>query len=460
MTKVLIMGDTAPTATNFELFSAGNIEEIIGDELADLFRKVDYRIINLETPLTDENTPIAKWGVNLSAPTSTMQGIKALNIDYAGLANNHIMDQGTTGLYSTIHLLQENDIAFSNVGDNLLAATKGKIIEIKGIKLGIYACVEHEYSCACENAAGANPFEALDTYNHINELKKRCDYLLVLYHGGKEHYRYPTPYLQKCCRRFIDSGADLVVCQHSHCVGCEEEYLNGTIVYGQGNFIFDYLQDDCWQNGLIIEWDISKENKHVSYIPIQRNANKVIKADAYETERILNAFRARSIKIKDKKFLNKSFDMLCKECFGLYMRGIKKGTSLQTENYIKCETHREILLRGISLEQERKNRIIQMLFTKKIIIWGIGNNGCMIYNRLKTHNIDIYAFCDNDETKWGSTKYEIEVISPENLLKQKDEECLIVVATIHENEIEEQLLQMGFHEYYLLSDLKGGFLDV
>ena len=57
--------------------------------------------------------------------------------------------------------------------------------------------------------------------------------------GGKEHYRYPSPDLQKICRKFIDKGADLVVCQHSHCIGCEEKYNHGTIVYGQWNFLFD-----------------------------------------------------------------------------------------------------------------------------------------------------------------------------------------------------------------------------
>ena len=43
------------------------------------------------------------------------------------------------------------------------------------------------------------------------ELKKQCDYVIVLYHGGKEHYRYPSPYLQKVCRKIVDKGADIVV---------------------------------------------------------------------------------------------------------------------------------------------------------------------------------------------------------------------------------------------------------
>lgn len=61
----------------------------------------------------------------------------------------------------------------------------------------------------------------------------------MLYHGGKEYYRYSSPNLQKTCRKMTEKGADLVLCQHSHCIGSYEEYNDSTILYGQGNFIFN-----------------------------------------------------------------------------------------------------------------------------------------------------------------------------------------------------------------------------
>ena len=81
-----------------------------------------------------------------------------------------------------------------------------------------------------EKAPDVDPAEQKDN---------KCDYTIVLYHGGKEYYRYPSPNLQRVCRYMIEKGTDLVICQHSHCIGCEENYLSGKIVYGQGNFIFD-----------------------------------------------------------------------------------------------------------------------------------------------------------------------------------------------------------------------------
>ena len=69
----------------------------------------------------------------------------------------------------------------------------------------------------------------------IKDIKKNCNYLIVVYHGGKEFYRYPSPYLKELCEFFTKIGADIVICQHSHCIGAQEKLDDKTIIYGQGN---------------------------------------------------------------------------------------------------------------------------------------------------------------------------------------------------------------------------------
>ncbi|MFW6015997.1 MAG: hypothetical protein ACOCRK_06130 [bacterium] len=63
------------------------------------------------------------------------------------------------------------------------------------LKTGIYTCADHEFTIATCNSPEENPFDSIESVDHIKDLKKRCDYLIVLYHEGKEHYRYPSPYL-------------------------------------------------------------------------------------------------------------------------------------------------------------------------------------------------------------------------------------------------------------------------
>ena len=148
-------------------------------------------------------------------------------MDLLTLANNHILDQDQQGLVSTCSVLDAAGIAYTGVGQTPEEAAKPYIFECDGKRIGVYACAEHEFSIVTEHSAGANPIDLLETPDHVAALKEQCDYVIVLYHGGKEHYRYPSPNLQKVCRKLVEKGADLVVCQHSHCIGCEEKIPGG-----------------------------------------------------------------------------------------------------------------------------------------------------------------------------------------------------------------------------------------
>ena len=292
--RILIGADLVPTDTNFDLFQNGNAEELVGKELLELLQSADYRIFNLEVPLKDVAEPIAKSGPNLIAPTDTVSGYKALGVDCLGVANNHIMDQGERGFFSTMEVLEKSGICHVGAGENLQQACVPYVFSIGEKKIGIYACAEHEFSIATNERPGANPFDPLESPDHVAELKKVCDFVIVLYHGGKEHYRYPSPGLQKTCRKLVEKGADLVLCQHSHCIGCEEKYLQGTIVYGQGNFLFDHSKSEYWQTGLLVQLD---DELAVSYIPFVKKENTVRRAQPTEAKEIMDAFQSRSAEI-------------------------------------------------------------------------------------------------------------------------------------------------------------------
>lgn len=365
--RIVIGADLVPTESNAELFKRGDVRTLVGEELLEKLNSADYTIFNLEVPLTDEQHPIIKCGPNLIAPTATISGLKEINPHFFGLANNHILDQGTEGLASTVKMLKDADIDYSGVGKNLDEASKPFIKEIGGRRIGIYCCSEHEFSIATETEPGANPFDPLESLDHVESLKKETDYVIVLYHGGKEHYRYPSPYLQKVCRRLVDKGADLVVCQHTHCIGCEEKYNSGTIVYGQGNFLFDDSDSEFWKTSLLIDLD---EDFKISYIPIMKCENKVRIADEKIRQEILADFHKRSDEIKQPGFVIKNYAAFAEQMeqgylfrfsgtFGknIFVRAIDKLTNhrfvkkfypvkckVAIENVLDCEAHRELAI--------------------------------------------------------------------------------------------------------------------
>lgn len=371
--NILIGADLVPTKHNISLFESGDVAELVGSELTECLNCADYRIFNLEIPLTEYETPISKCGPNLIAPSKCITGYKALHVDLLTLANNHILDQGHQGLESTVQVLDRAGIAYTGVGNTQEEAAKPHVFECDGKKIGVYACAEREFSIVTEHSAGANPIDWLESPDHVARLKEQCDYVIVLYHGGKEHYRYPSPNLQKVCRKLVDKGADLVLCQHSHCIGCEEKYNGGTIVYGQGNFLFDCSESEFWQTSLLVKIG---PNFSIGYIPLKKVGNTVRVAKDAEAEKILGAFRQRSLEIQKPDAIQDRYAQFSREYLDTYQltisgfgrrllfrivnrlsgyrfsrwfmdRWYRRRDLLAIQNFVECEAHRELMIEAL-----------------------------------------------------------------------------------------------------------------
>jgi len=348
--SIIIGADICPTDENINLFERGDVESLVGKRILHVLQEVDIRIFNLECPLTDDETPIQKAGPNLRAKTTAINGIKALNPSLLTLANNHVFDHGEKGLTSTINILNQNKISFIGVDSNEF------IFDKKEIKIGVYACAEHEFNIE------STYFDPLETPDKIKELKQKCDYVIVLYHGAKENYRYPSPLLQKRFRKMAEKGANLVVAQHTHCVGCYEKYQNSTLVYGQGNFIFNKCNNEYWDSSLLIKVNFSKNDFSVEYIPISKNNDE---------KQVLLDFEKRSLQINDPEFIQNEYKIFSGKMMGSYLDIIHGNTYfhkifrkifniniskwfysrkklLHIQNIIECEAHRELFLTALN----------------------------------------------------------------------------------------------------------------
>ena len=381
--RIVIGADIVPTKSNIDLFSLGNTTELVGEELEQIIKQADFSIFNLEVPLTDNQSPILKCGEAMIAPTKCVRALKELKINLLTLCNNHILDQGRQGLLSTIRVLNENGIDHVGVGKSPVEAAAPYIFKCNDKTIGVYACTEHEFSIVSSNNIGANPIDLFESFDHVQQLKNQCDYVIVLYHGGKELYRYPSPFLQKVCRRFVDKGANLVVCQHSHCIGAEEKYKDSSIVYGQGNFIFDDSDSECWKTGLLIQIE---DDFDINYIPVQKSGNVVRIADKKTEHIILENFQKRSNEIKDPNriemlynefaynYLTDLLSVSSGKRFGLFVRILNKivgnnriielivrknysqNKYLTLLNRVECEAYHELFVAALKEEIRRKSK--------------------------------------------------------------------------------------------------------
>ena len=342
--KIIIGGDVSIKEDCWELFEKGCTNELFSDTV-DLFKSGDFSIINLECAITDKNTPIEKIGPNLSAPMNTANVLREAGITHCTLSNNHIFDYGKAGVKDTLEMLDRAGIMYTGFGENSTDARKNLIITDGKIKVSVIAVCEHEYSYALENRMGAREYDPYDTMDDIIDAKKESDYVIVIYHGGKEECRYPSPRLLKACRSMVKRGADVVLCQHSHCIGCYEKFLNGHILYGQGNFHFIHKKyenpDDkgtMWNTGLLARIDIDKELK-IDFIPTVARNKSVSQAKGKEKEKLLCELEERSKSLKDGSWYERWQEFaLSQQRYRIF----PKEQYEEIAHYFDCEAHTDV----------------------------------------------------------------------------------------------------------------------
>lgn len=259
--KILIAGDFCPQYRVAEKFEQGDYKSVL-EEVKDVISTSDYSMVNFECPVTiGGEKPIEKCGPNLQCSEKGMEAVKWAGFDCVTLANNHFLDFGPGGVDNTLRACKKYGIDTVGGGMNLRDASKTMYKEIGGTKLAIINCCEHEFSISTEETAGSNPLNPIQQYYAIKEAKSKANYVLVIVHGGHEHYQLPSPRMQETYRFFVDAGADAVVNHHQHCYSGYEVYNGKPIFYGLGNFLFDdpHKRNSIWNEGFLLELIFEKE---------------------------------------------------------------------------------------------------------------------------------------------------------------------------------------------------------
>lgn len=271
MVNILISGDFCPSERLFNLVNNEEKNYSIFNDISNVLNNVDYRILNLEAPIVDEKDTltkkIKKYGPNLFCNENVIFFLMKYNINLVTLANNHIYDYGDEGIKKTLSSLKVSNIDFVGAGININEAKKITYKDIKGIRFSFINFCEHEFSIATDEYGGANPLDIVDNTYQIKKAKENSDYVIVIIHGGHEHYQLPSPRMKKTYRFFADMGADVIVNHHQHCYSGYEIYKKTPIFYGIGNFCFDSAKMNftSWNHGFSIELIFKRNIKEVTF---------------------------------------------------------------------------------------------------------------------------------------------------------------------------------------------------
>jgi len=233
---------------SLKLFACGDIvnftskRDFIDDGLKAKIQDSDIAICNFEAPIKcDEMKAIKKAGPHVYQSRESIGYLKNVGFNFVSLANNHIYDYGQEALEETINELKKFEIDFVGGGVDFKEAYQTKIIDKNGIKIGLLAGCENEFGCLYEEqirGGYAWLFHHL-TEDNIRELKKVCDFVVLVAHAGVEKIEIPIKEWRDRYKRLCDVGVDVIIGHHPHVPQGYENYEKSLIFYSLGNFYFD-----------------------------------------------------------------------------------------------------------------------------------------------------------------------------------------------------------------------------
>jgi len=230
-----------------DLLMGGSALHVIQREGADypfdstrhVLSSADLTIANLEAPFTSGGTPFDKT-YTFRVPPPFASSLPSAGFDVLTLANNHILDFGPEGLYSTLNTLDSLGIATCGAGKNATEAERGAILKKGRWNIGFlaYSLTFPTEFWATDSSCGTAYPRSPHIRQTIQEMREQVDLLVVAFHWGGELKADPKPYQRQYAHRAIDWGADLIIGHHPHTLQGMELYRDRLIAYSLGNFVF------------------------------------------------------------------------------------------------------------------------------------------------------------------------------------------------------------------------------
>lgn len=228
--------------------------EYIWGEALKIFKKFkpDVKIINLETSITTSEDWQDK-GINYRMHPKNVSCLTSAAIDCCVLANNHILDWGSTGLKETLEVLNNVDIKTAGAGLTARDARRPALLSTnKNCRIIVFGFgsrtsgIPPEWG-AGEHQSGVNFLENLSEETaeqikmQIKAVKSPKDIIVVSIHwGGNWGYEIPD-YQRRFARYLIDEAeVDIIHGHSSHHIKAFEIYKEKLILYGCGDLITDY----------------------------------------------------------------------------------------------------------------------------------------------------------------------------------------------------------------------------
>lgn len=225
-------------------------ESFWGDALP-LMRAADAVFANLECPITESKQEWRRcWkAFRFRADPRAVEILRAGNIQYVSLANNHMLDFESKGLIDTVRHLDSAGIAHAGVGRDTMEAVRPAIVDVAGLKVGVISITDNmpEFAAAPDRP-GTNYIRIRTDHatlgligSLIQNLRDSGATLVVLSaHWGPNLRPWPPARFQRFAHAMLDLGVDVFHGHSAHLLQGIELRDGRVILYDTGDFLDDY----------------------------------------------------------------------------------------------------------------------------------------------------------------------------------------------------------------------------
>ena len=229
--------------------------------LAAHLRSLDALAINLECCLSTRG---GKWTETYrpfhfrADPSWAVPALREAGVDYASLANNHLLDFGPVALGDTVAALSDAGIAHAGAGEDERAARDPAVFALGDLTVAAVAFTDNtpEYAAGPDSPGVARvemDVDDADERRLVRETVDRArrhdpDLLVASLHWGPNMEAFPAEQYRRFGRWLTAAGVDLVHGHSAHVFQGVEVHEGGLILYDCGDFVDDYAVDDDLRN--------------------------------------------------------------------------------------------------------------------------------------------------------------------------------------------------------------------
>jgi poly-gamma-glutamate synthesis protein (capsule biosynthesis protein) len=275
-------------------------------DLIGLMQDADAVFGNLECSVTRFN---GVWRrspktFHFRADPAMIDVLRAGNVRFVSLANNHALDCEEQGLFETIGLLDQAGIAHAGAGADGNAAAAPTFVRAGPLNVAALAVTDNMPEAgATETEAGVN-YVAPDTEESgpsgadIQRARAGgADLVVVSAHLGPNMVIEPAPALRSYKRRLAARGADIVHGHSAHVIQGLERVTSALIMHDTGDFVDDYAVEPSLRNDLSFLFlvDAAKTGvKGVTLVPVRLYMAQVRLAPPTDADWICTRMQALS----------------------------------------------------------------------------------------------------------------------------------------------------------------------